>query len=112
MEGGKYQNFLLCMLPSCSNLSQKDVYFYNMESKKFFYQIISLASLSLSVFCCSGSSLLCAGFLSLQRAGATLHCGAQASRCGGFSCGAQALGTQASVIAACRISSCGSLALD
>ena len=46
MEGGKYQNFLLCMLPSCSNLSQKDVYFYNVENKKFFYQIISLASLS------------------------------------------------------------------
>ena len=36
MEGGKYQNFLLCMLPSFSNLSQKDVYFYNTENKKFF----------------------------------------------------------------------------
>ena len=41
------------------------------------------------------------GFLSLQRAGATLRCGAQASHCGGFSCcGARALGTQASVVVA------------
>ena len=38
-------------------------------------------------------------------------CGAQAAHCGGFSCwGAQALGTQASVVEACRLSSCGSQA--
>ena len=101
MEGGKYPNCLLCMLPSCSNLSQKEVYFYNMENKNFFNrQIISLASLS-SFFGCSGSSLLCAGFLPVQRAEAALRCGARASPCGGFS-GAQAPGTQASGAAACR----------
>ena len=44
---------------------------------------------------------LCAGFLSLQQAGATLRCGTRASHCGGFSCcGAQALGARASVVAA------------
>ena len=42
----------------------------------------------------------CTGFLLLRRAGATLHCGAQASHCSGFSCGTQALGTQASVAVA------------
>ena len=37
--------------------------------------------------------------------GATLRCGARASHCGGFSCcGAQALGTRASVVAAHRLS--------
>ena len=61
---------------------------------------------------CVGSSLLCAGFLQLWRAGATLCCSAQASHCSGFSCcGAQALGTRASVVAACWLSSCGSWAL-
>ena len=55
----------------------------------------------LFVFGCVGSSLLCVGFLELRRAGATLLCGERASHCGGFSCcGAQALGTRASVAAA------------
>ena len=48
-----------------------------------------------------GSSLLHAGFLQLQRVGATLHCGARASHCGGFSCcGARSLGAWASVVVA------------
>ena len=38
---------------------------------------------------------------------------AWASHCGGFSCcGARALGVQASVVAACGLSSCGSRALE
>ena len=66
--------------------------------------------LPLSAF---GSSLLCTGFLQLQRAGATLRCGAQASCCGGFSCcRARALGTRASVVAAHRLSTCGTWALE
>ena len=45
--------------------------------------------------------LLCAGFLQLQRAGATLRCGVRASHCGGFSCrGTRALGAWASVVVA------------
>ena len=45
--------------------------------------------------------------------GATLHCGAQASHCNGFSCcRAQALGTWASVVVARGFSSCGSRALE
>ena len=64
---------------------------------KFFFFFILL------IFGCIGSSLLCVGFLQLPRAGATLPCGARASHCGGFSCGAQALGTWASVDVACGL---------
>ena len=41
-----------------------------------------------------------------------LRCGVRASHCSGFSCGALALGTQASVVVAHRLSSCGSWALE
>ena len=69
--------------------------------------------LILFIFGCIGSSLLRAGFLQLQWAGATLRCGARASHCGGFSCcGARALGARASVVAALGLSSCGSWALE
>ena len=49
--------------------------------------------------------LCCSRGLSLVAVtGGTLHCGARASRCGGFSCcGAQALGTRASVVSALRL---------
>ena len=60
-----------------------------------------------------GLQLLCEGFLQLRRAGATPRCSARASHCSGFSCcGARALGTRASVVVACRLSSCGSRALE
>ena len=74
--------------------------------------LMDLALQYVVVVCCTGSSLLCVGFLQLQRAGATLCCGARASlHCGGFSCcGAWALGTQASVVAACGLRSCGTWA--
>ena len=52
-----------------------------------------------------GCVWLCAGFLQLQRAGATLHRGAWASHCG-----AQALGVRASVVVAHGLSSCGTWA--
>ena len=58
----------------------------------------------LFIFGCVGSSLLRTGFLQLWRVGATLHCGAWASHCGGLSCcRAQALGVRASVVAACGL---------
>ena len=42
-----------------------------------------------------------------------LPCGARASHCGGFSCcGARALGTWASAVAARGLSSCGMRALE
>ena len=64
------------------------------------------------IFGCIGSSLLCAGFLQLQRAGATLHCGAWPSHCGGFSCcRARAVGAQASLVAVRGLSSCGAQAV-
>ena len=53
-------------------------------------------SFNIFIFGCIGSSLLRASFLQLLGAGATLHCGVQASHCSGFSCcGARALGTRA-----------------
>ena len=77
-----------------------------------FYKFIYLF-IYLFIFGCIGSSLLHVGFLQLQRMGATLSCGAQASHCGGFlCCGAQALGARASVFVACGLSSCGSRALQ
>ena len=55
----------------------------------------------LFIFDYAVSSLLRAGFLLLQRAGATLPCGAEASHLGGFSCcGTQPLGPWASVVVA------------
>ena len=65
------------------------------------------------IFGCVGSSWLRASFLQLRRAGATLHCGARAPHCSGFSCGgARALGVWASVVVAHGLSSCGSRALE
>ena len=50
----------------------------------------------LFIFGCVGSSFLREGFLQLQQAGATLHCGARASHYHGLSCcGAQAPDAQA-----------------
>ena len=49
----------------------------------------------------------------MRQAGAVLHCGAWASHCGGFSCcRGLALGVQASVAVAHRLSSHGSRALE
>ena len=73
----------------------------------FLNKFIILFLTALGLRCCMQA------FLWLWRAGATLHCGAQASRCGGLSChGAQAVGVQASVAVAHGLSSCGSRALE
>ena len=59
------------------------------------------------IFVCTGSLLLCTAWFSKFSSFTTLSCGAQASHCGGFSCcGAQALGTWASVDAAQGLISC------
>ena len=42
----------------------------------------------------------------MQQAGAALHCGVCVSHCGGFSCGAQAVGAQPSVVVAHGLSIC------
>ena len=77
----------------------------------FFFLFLINLFIYLFIFGCFGSSLLRAGFLQLRRAGATLHCGARASHCSGFSCcGAGALGAQASVVVARGLSSCGTRA--
>ena len=78
----------------------------------FFYLFCFVfINLFIFIFGCVGSSLLCAGFLWLRRAGATLRCGARASHCSGFSCcGAGALGSRASVVVARELSSGGARA--
>ena len=74
--------------------------------------IIIIIFFNLFIFGYIGSSLLRVGSLWLQGAGATLRCSVWASHCGGFSCGAGALGAQASVVAARRLSSCGMQVLE
>ena len=62
-----------------------------------------------------GLSLVVAsgGYSWLRCMGTTLHCGALASHCGGFSCcGAQVLGSWALVVVAHGLSSCGPWALE
>ena len=79
----------------------------------FFFFFFFLINLFIFNFGCIGSLLLCVGFLYLWQVGATLRCGVWASHCSGFSCwGARALGTRASVVVACGLSSCGSRALE
>ena len=79
------------------------LFIFLKESILFIY--LFLAALGLQ--CCARA------FSSCSERGATLHCGAWASHCGGFSCcGAQALGAWASVVVARGLSSCGSRALE
>ena len=59
----------------------------------------------------SGLRCCMQAFSSCSERGATLCCSAQASHCSGFSCcGARALGTRASVVVTCGLSSCGAQA--
>ena len=43
------------------------------------------------IFGCTGSRCFVRAFSRCGESGATIHCGAQSSHCGGFSCGAQAV---------------------
>ena len=62
---------------------------------------------ALGLRCCAWA------FSSCGKRGATLRCSERASHHGGFSCcGAWALGTRASVVAARGLSSCGAWALE
>ena len=121
---------MLCQFQVYSNVIQLYIYmylfFFKFLSHLRYYRVLSRVPCAIQqvldgylvfflffVFGCVGSSLLRAGFLQLLRAWATLHCSARASHCSGFSrCGARALGTRASVVAACELSSCGSQALE
>ena len=70
----------------------------------FFFILQLLGSLFLAAL---GLPRYVWAFLQLWRVGTTLHCGAWASHCGGSPCcGAQALGTWASVFVALGFSSC------
>ena len=80
-------------------------FFFVFFNKFIYYFILFLAALGLR--CCTWT------FSSCGDRGATLRCGVRASHCSGFSCcRAWALGVQASVVAARRLSSCGSRAVE
>ena len=114
--------FLLIFSPSVLSVTEREVFVSpSVIMEMFIFPLILsyFASCILGFVCfsfyfgCIGSSLLRIGFLYLLPAGTPLHCSALASHCSGFSCcRAQALGAQASVVAACRLSSCGTRALE
>ena len=79
-------------------LITRGCYFLNTTDaySGFFFFLIFILFLAALGLCCHAWA-----FPQLQRAGATLRCGAQASHCGGFSCcRARALGAWASVVVA------------
>ena len=66
----------------------------------------------LSIFGCTGSLLLFQGFLPLGRVGATLAAAGRPPMQVASHCRAQALGAEASVMAASGLSGCGSGTLE
>ena len=71
------------------------------------YSEFFLINISFLYFWLPWSSLLCLGFLWLQRGELLCSCGRQASHCGGiFCCGAQALGIRIPGVAICGLNSC------
>ena len=97
-----------------ANHIYEKVFFYSPYFTLLFLFFLSFLNknkfIYLFTFGCVGSLLLHAGFLQLWQVGATLHCSVRASHCSGFSCcGAQALGTRASVVVARRLQSTGSV---
>ena len=104
----KYLNDCLC-----SSWFLHHFFFFALPANMRPFKIHFFFFLNLFIFGCVGSSLLCVGFLQLQRVEVTLHCGAGASHCGAFSCyRAQGLGARASVVVARQLSSCGSWVLE
>ena len=86
--------------PACHNARPHSQNGIN-KLKYFLKQTIQI---SVSVFGCAGSLLLCMGFLQLRRAGVTLCGGVMDSHCSDFSRGAQALGVWTSVVPGHRLS--------
>ena len=77
----------MCLLHQINFFFKGTAFFFFFKFYLFSY---------LFIYGCVGSSFLCEGFLQLRQAGATLHCGARASRYRGLSCcGAQAPEAQA-----------------
>ena len=80
----------------CLSLGREDSLFIYLS----IYFDLKIFLFYLFIFGCVGSSLLHAGFLLLWRAETPLRCGARASHCCGFSCGARALGARTSEVVA------------
>ena len=101
--------FTVFFLPSwCSKVLDFIINFFLIHLFILLFYFMYLLFLDVLGLCCCARA-----FLWLQRVGATLRCGLWASHCSGFSCcRAWALGTQASVVVAHGLSSCGSWALE
>ena len=95
----------LCKYLGCSKCKYSQFLKYFFFLDKFIYLLID--------FWLHWVFVVAHGLSLVVASGATLPCGVWASHCGGFSCcGARALGTQASVVAACGLSSCSLRALE
>ena len=102
----------ICPIPSRSSwhsISSMKRFLSTTVCIFFFYRFILF--IYLFIFWLSWVFVAVRGLSLGARAGATLHCGVRASHCGGFfCCRARALGARASVVAARRLSSCGTQA--
>ena len=78
---------------------------FNLLIFFFFYNFIYLLAV-LGLGCCAGFSP------ASVRRGSSPVVVCRQSHCGGFCCGAQAVGMQSSVVAAHRLSGCSSQALE
>ena len=94
--------------PPSGSVSLQPSFFVFLNLFILLFNFIYLFILAVLGLCCCARA-----FLQLQRAGATLHCGAWASHCGGFSCcrahRLQQLWHVGSVIVARRLQSTGSV---
>ena len=114
LHGGSYlqissRNLFWDILKSSDRTFNSVICLNIMRQFSFLFFFLINLFIYLSIFGCVGSSSLCAGFLQLPRAEATLDCGAWASHCGDFCCGARALGARASVVVAHGLQSTGSV---
>ena len=90
-----------------SSLWDESQEFFSDLSFVCFFLFVCFLLATLGLHCCAGA------FSSWGERGATLHCGAQTSHRGGFSCfGARVLGVWASVVVARGLNSCGLRALE
>ena len=71
---------------------------YECDFSLFFNELFLFLFLFLFFFWLYWAFVATHGLSLVAASGATLCCGARASHCGGFSCGARALGMRASVV--------------
>ena len=88
--------------------------YFSTSKSGYIFLLFSLIFILFVIYWFIALDLCCStqAFFSFGEQKASLCCDEQAPHCSGFSCRAWALGAWGSVVAACRLSSCGSRALD